>query len=59
MKYDDDDVNVVHLLADGSGHGDRERSDDASAQVISFSLLAERTKLFLLLIIQRVAVLRL
>lgn len=46
-------------MADGSSHGDWEQSDDAPAQVLSLSLLAEQMQLLLLLVIQRVTVLRL
>lgn len=46
-------------MADGSGHGYREKSHNASAQIFFFSLLAEQTKLFFLLLVQRVTVLSL
>lgn len=48
-----------YLLADGSSHSNWEESDDASSQVFSLPLLAEQTQLFLLLLVQRVTVLRL
>lgn len=50
---------LFYLLADGSSHSDWEESDDASAQVFSLPLLTEQTQLFLLLLVQRVTVLRL
>lgn len=49
----------LHLLADGSSHGHGEQPDGASAQVFSFPLLTEQTQLLFLILIQRVAVLRL
>lgn len=49
----------LYLLADGSRHRYWEESDDASAQVFPFSLLTEQTQLLLLLLVQRVTVLRL
>lgn len=48
-----------YLLADGPRHGDWEESDDAPAQVLSLPLLTEKTQLLLLLLVQRVTVLRL
>lgn len=50
---------LLYLLADGTSHSYWEESDDASAQVLSFPLLAEQTQLLLLLLVQSVTVLRL
>lgn len=50
---------LPYLLTYGSHHGDREESDHTSAQVFSFPLLTEQTQLLLLLLVQRVTVLRL
>lgn len=50
---------LLYLLADSSCHSYWEESNDTSAQVFSFPLLTEKTQLLLLLLIQRVTVLRL